>query len=52
MENRVRQQILFDSSFTTELAIAVPSYVAVPLPVANHIKCGKEGVLDTVQALK
>lgn len=32
MEKSVRQQIFSASSFTTALAIAVPSYVAVPLP--------------------
>lgn len=32
MEKSVRQRILSASSFTTALAIAVPSYVAVPLP--------------------
>lgn len=32
MEKRVRQRILWASSLTTALAMAVPSYVAVPLP--------------------
>lgn len=36
MEKSVRQQILSASSFTTALAMAVPSYVAVPLPAKTH----------------
>lgn len=47
MENNVRHLIRSESSFTTALAIAVPSNVAVPRPVDHNIMSYTGTLLST-----